>query len=234
MILKLTRKAFNRKLVAFIVTALTSVALTTTGFVSFVISTNATTKQDGNIEIGTVAEASLEFADITISNDGNLVFEPVKDDDTGRVRYDGLNSENLTITITGKLYHSEYLSYLGISLALPQGAQYAVEAGYILAPQCAYEEQVIGKRSDYTASASGIISFTYTFSFGWGEKFGYMNPSLYFDTAAGKELYSDEEVVLILQEFRKLVYGIDDPNLATDELPIGSNIYEITLTAYVN
>jgi len=234
MILKLTRKAFNRKLIAFVSSVLLSVALTTTGFTSFIVSTNAESQNEGNVQVAQIAEGSLQFVNLVISGDGNLLFEPAVDDDSGRIRGDGKNYEYLTITITGRLKHSEYLDYIGLELIMPQGAMDAVEAGYIVAPECANKEVVVGKRSDYTATATGEISFAYTFKFGWGKMFNNLNPSIFFDTDDGMAKYSDDEMKTILQDFRKMVYGIEDPDLSFDELPEGSNIYTIKLVAYAN
>jgi len=234
MILKLTRKAFNRKLLAFISSVVLSTALATTGFTAFVISTNAQATQNGNLEVAQITEASLEFANITLSGDGSLKFEPAEGDDTGRIRGDGTNYEYLTITVTGRLRHAEYLDYLSIQLYLPEGAIKAIEEEYIIAPNCAYEETVIGKRSDYTATATGEITFAYTFKFEWGKKFNYMNPSVFFDTDLGLELYDGEQMKAMLEEFRMLVYGIDDPYISFDDLPEGSSIYTIQLIAHAN
>ena len=234
MALKLTRRALNRRLIAFAVSILTSVSLVTAGFTAFIVSSNAKSDQGGNVEVGAITEASMHFLDLSLGDNPNFIFEPVEGDESGRLRSDGKISENLTVTLSGRLDHSQYLDKITLFLQLPDGVKQAVEEGFLRAPACAYEETTVATRSDFTATASGLITFSFDVSFAWGEKFGYMNPSIYFDSDVGNELYSDDEVVELLQRFRMLVYGIDDPNATSEYYLAGYDTYYLTITAYTN
>jgi hypothetical protein len=262
MALKLTRKAFNRRLIAFALTVLTSVSLTTVGFTTFVVSTDANKSQGGNVEVSTITEASMNFVDVSLGDNPNFVFEAAKDDDTGRIRSDGTNFENLAVTLSGRLEHSQYLDYIGITLQLPDGIKQAIEDGFICAPVCVrndgtrngteigtvgiyYDETEetwkevgelkVAERADYTATATGVISFSFTLYFEWGDQFGKMNPSIYFDTLGADE--SDDEMQGKLQAFRKMVYGLseeDDPNASSEYYAEGYDIYYVIITAHTN
>ena len=234
MALKLTRRAFNRRLIAFAASILTSVSLASVGVTSFILSSNVEETEGGNVEVGAISEAAMEFVNLTLGDNPDFIFEAAEGDDTGRIRSDLKNFENLTITISGRLEHSQYLDRITLFLQLPEGVQQAVEEGFLRAPACAYEETTVARREDFTATASGTISFTFSVSFEWGELFGGMNPSLYFDSDAGLKAYNDDEMEQVLRHFRSLVYGIEDPNAGSEEFIPGYDKYYLTITAYTN
>ena len=110
---KITKKHYNRKLLLFGIMLFVSIALISTGFAAFVISTNSTNASNGNINVGKVQEASLQILDVTCDYD-SFLFEPEETDVTGRVRNDGRNFERLAITISGEVHNSQYLDRLTI------------------------------------------------------------------------------------------------------------------------
>ena len=90
---KLTRKSYQRKAMVVGATAFAGIALVATGFAAWVISSSATEKFKGNVQVGTISEKSIEITDIALKEvDGTrdfFSFEPTKTDVSGRVRYDG-------------------------------------------------------------------------------------------------------------------------------------------------
>lgn len=59
----------------------------------------------------------------------------------------------------------------------------------------------------------GTYAFTYTFSFAWGDFFGNMNPSLYYDIAeadGGKKSYPGYKASEEIEAFRRMMFGISD------------------------
>lgn len=120
---KLTRKSYQRKAMVVGATAFAGVALVATGFAAWVISSSATEKFKGNVQVGTISEKSIEITDIALKEvDGTrdfFSFEPTKTDVSGRVRYDGKdNYENLSLVVTGKYKPASYVNKFSIGLRM--------------------------------------------------------------------------------------------------------------------
>lgn len=224
---KITRKHYNRKLIMGGLMAFASIALISTGFAAFVLSTNAEHKVDGNVNVGTVTKASLKIEPVELSST-SILFEPTKDDKSGRVRNDDKNFECLSINISGEIQNSQYLAEKGftIKLELPQKFQQAITDGYIVAPECAGKEVAISTSNHGTKP--NVKTFSYDVVFTWGTKFNGMNPGLYYDTDPKGTTISDEEMTTTLENFRKAAYGLTDSN---GEPASGDNVFHITLTA---
>ena len=208
--MKLTRKSYKRKIIAIGVAAFISFALIATGFASWVLATAGEKEAEGNITIGTTTEKAIEISNIEFTDGKNdFVFEPKAGDLQGRVRYDGTNSENLTIEFFCTVSSASFVKNITVNFEnLPQGIQDAVEKNYIIAP-----DLNINITADSTAAQTGELMFkdgttgagswkyesvdgstdvkklSVTASFAWGEAFDGMNPSEYFDTDEGREAY---------------------------------------------
>ena len=226
---KLTRKHYNRKLLIGGLTAFASIALISTGFASYVLSTNANKKIDGNITIGKVTEAALIIDPVTLSAP-NFLFEPLESDTSGRVRNDGENFECMSIIIKGEIQNAQYLKDLTIKLNLSDTFNKAIEANFIEAPLCAKEPVKLVSTPD-DENKPNVKDFSYTIEFKWGNVFGGVNPGIYYDdTEPGKQV-DDNLMKATIENFRKVAYGIDNPN---DEVSNGSNKFEIVLEATAN
>ncbi len=104
---KLTRKSYKRKKIAFAAVILGGVALVSSGFAAWVLSTNAKANASGGVTVGQVEKGNLKLtvtskigeAD-TALDQGHFDFDTRKDDNTGRVRAkEGQTTfENLSIT----------------------------------------------------------------------------------------------------------------------------------------
>lgn len=228
--MKLTRKSYKRKIIAIGVAAFISFALIATGFASWVLATAGQKETEGNVTVGTTTEKAIQLSDISFDNDmKDFVFEPKADDLTGRVRYDGNNSENLSITFYCTVSSASFVKEIGVNFAeLPKGIQDAVTAGYIVAPDLNFSFSPNG-----TATQSGTIKFvdgtdgageweykklsesgsqdvaslSVTVNFAWGDAFDGMNPSEYFDTDEGRAACPDiAEVRNILDTFKATIH----------------------------
>lgn len=107
---KLTRKSYKRKKIAFAAVILGGVALVSSGFAAWVLSSKAEKDVQGGVKVGTVEkgslkmEISLEGAETgeTGLNSGKFNFNTKADDHTGRVRaaenQKPEDSENLSLS----------------------------------------------------------------------------------------------------------------------------------------
>ena len=221
---RLTKNSYKRKIILFGLLIFMSIALISTGFAAWVMSTNATNDDaQGNVTVGVVKDASLTISNVEINSAvKSFHFEPLSTDNSGRVRLDDEDQkyENLTITVTGQIAPVEYLGKLTYELVVPESVQKAAEAGYIVLPQGTSYEYVdneghkvkVGTGVEikgWETLGEGTYTFNITITFGWGEKFNNMNPGLYYDEDAAGILISDAECKRTLQDFRALLYGYD-------------------------
>lgn len=158
-------------------------------------------------------------------NEYSFNFEPIATDDTGRVRVDGKNVEALHLVIKAVISPEEFIDTVSISLTIPQGIKAAADAGYIILPECAVlegekatinikvggetEAGSLKSETNDNGEPTGRAELNYRIEFKWGEKFGFLNPGLYYDTDNSGMLVSDDEAKATLEKFRALVYGYD-------------------------
>jgi hypothetical protein len=276
---KITRNSYKRKIILFGIILFISIALISTGFTVWVMSTGAKEETEGGVEIGVVADANITISDLKIykevikkvvdketnvSKDVKELaevalnkfvfdFEPLASDTTGRVRYnEGGAVESLVLVINAFVTPKDYISKVTIKLEVPQGVIDAAQQGYITLPECATimggELCVELKEGDNELLAettknsrgedvpTGRLILNYRIEFGWGEKFGGMNPGLYFDVHPDGLATANQDVKEQLEKFRALVYGYEYDPEATDEelLAHASPLYKLTITANIN
>lgn len=202
----MTRNSFKRKAIIFGVMIFMSIALISTGFAAWIISTNAKNQQNGNIEVGVVTEKNIKIEDVKFKDGKNsFIFEPKDTDNTGRVRNDGSNFESLSVTIEGKITNVEYLNTLMITLNLPTTLSTAASAtkNYIVLPDCASSAQEVTVNRETGA-------FSYTITFEWGSAFKGQNPGEYYDNVdpvTGGDSVSVEDMIATLNDLRATIYG---------------------------
>ena len=99
--MRITRGHYNRKLLAFGAMAFLAIALISTGFAAWIMSSGAETGfEDGNLTVGEITESDLKFTDYEIiAGDTKLLFEPAQGDVTGDIKGNGSDYENLTFTL---------------------------------------------------------------------------------------------------------------------------------------
>ncbi|MCM1513962.1 MAG: hypothetical protein NC090_03135 [Anaeroplasma bactoclasticum] len=221
---KLTRNSYKRKIIVFGLMVFMAIALVSTGFAAWIMSTNAKDEQNGNVTVGTVTDSSLKLTNVALST-SSIMFEPKADDTTGRVRYDGVNAESLVITVTGKVSPKTVLGELTVELTMDEAVKTALlaaeTAGYIVLPDCA--KGAVKVTPTAVEGSDTEVEFTYTIEFKWGSAFGGMNPGEYFDTEEAGLAKTDEEVKTMLKALRTTIYGlaadVDDATLEAAEGP---------------
>lgn len=276
---KITRNSYKRKIILFGLFLFISIALISTGFTVWVMSTGAKEDFEGGVEIGVVADANITITDLKIYKEAlELVtnpetnvskyekklievaknkfifdFEPLASDLTGRVRYnEGGAVESLVLVVKAFISPREYIDKITIKLEVPQGVIDAAQKGYITLPECAtimggelcvelkegdnelLAETIKNKRGEDVPT--GRLLLNYRIEFGWGEKFGGMNPGLYYDSHPEGMLIENSVVKEELEKFRALVYGYEYKPDATEEelLAHVTPLYKLTITANIN
>lgn len=236
--MKLTRKHYNRKILSFGLVLFLAVALLSTGFAAWIMSTGAEEENGGNVSIGAVTDGSLEFTEVKWTGDNNLIsFDAEANDVNGSIKWDGSNAANLIIEITGKISPKEYLDDLTIVMEIPASVKAAADAGYIVLPACAKEGGVVlvenGVAKDGTIDGATVFeavkgadgddywTFNYKVIFKWGEKFNGKNPSIYLDEATKEvpdgdgtkiESLTYKEKINAMLAFKRTIYGFSASN----------------------
>lgn len=262
--MKITKKSYNRRVLSFGVVMFLAIALISTGFATWVMSNEAKEDETGNISVGTITDGSLSFSDIAFKdNVSDFYFEPLATDQSGDIQYQNPDndpnnfSENLEVTITGKVTPLSYLDKLTIQMnELPIGLRNAATAGYINLPECHGTAIEISK-TDTNTSTADVLDFSYTIKFQWGSKFDAdgdgigENPSTYLDREDAKKdedgtvigEYTFEEKRDILIDLRRTIYNLvdtDEKTYTDDEIMSfvpaeGQQLtYSVVLTAKPN
>lgn len=161
---KLTRKSYKRKKIAFAAVILGGVALVSSGFAAWVLSSNVKQETNGSVNVGAVKNGNLKMnitskiGGTTIDLDkGYFNFDTKFDDNTGRVRAEvgqtATNSESLSISydITIKSPIDNFKD-LTVSMATKKGEaedtttlSSAKTNGYIGLPDCAENTVTLAK-----------------------------------------------------------------------------------------
>ena len=154
-----TRKSYKRKKIILGACLFASVALVSTGFAAWVIATQAEATQDGNISVGTVNDSSIEIKNVQLSKN-SFVFEPKENDTTGRVRNDGTNFENLSVTVTGEISPAQYVTGATIEMTVPERLLHSQlpVIQYMVLLLCSYSSSIVRYLSIYSFSV--FISIT--------------------------------------------------------------------------
>lgn len=261
---KLTKKSFKRKRLLMGLALFMSVALISTGFAAWVISSSVTKEGDGNVSAGTVSDKSLELEINDADNLGTFKFEPKEEDKSGRVRYDGVegNCESLSVTVTGKITkNADYLGDLTLQLVeinKDTGQPYAIEdsglykaAGkdYITLPECFYKPIKLNA-DDVDYYDPTTYEFSYTITFGWGSKFYGVNPGYFYDgldadgneyaegegaeAVAAAALIEDPEMIETLVDIRNVIYNTNETMVEQVENGTTGPQYQVIVKATTN
>lgn len=208
---KLTRNSYKRKIILFGVILFVSIALISTGFAAWVMSTNAREETPGNVSVGQVTDSKLTITDLKLDKT-SFEFEPLEDDNAGRVRYDGSKSESLKIKVSGTVKPTQYLGELKVYLVVPESVKKAADEGYIVLPSCATINESTGGIEitlSETEKSNGTYALDFEIEIKWGSKFGLVNPGTYYDEVEAGQAISDADVKKALEDFRAVLYGYD-------------------------
>ena len=181
---KLTRSTFKRKLVIFGVSIFAAVALTATGFATWIISANAKKVETGNVSVGVTEDATITFGDITLSNP-DILFEPAANDYEGRVQADKQKTdgdggvieplvESLSATFTDvQVRGAKNIRTMTVTLFIPQGVDEAIRKNYITlvgdgwVKNDTLVEETFGEGEDEVTLKGYNYVATFTITDGW-------------------------------------------------------------------
>ena len=209
---KMTRKSYKRRKIILGVSLFSSVALVSTGFAAWVLASQAEATESGNITVGTVSDSSIKISNVQFK-DGldSFIFEPKEEDTAGRVRNDGVNFENLSVTVTGEISPNTYVSSATIEMEVPEGITAAIGKDYLVLPTCATSPQTL-TLNPKEAPDQTVSTFEYTITFGWGSAFNGKNPGEYYDEDEAGKLVDDETMKSTLEDLKTCIYNSQEEN----------------------
>ena len=231
---KITRTSYKRKKIVMGLALFGAIGLVSTGFAAWVLSSSATKDAAASLNVGEVSENNMSFSEPVIYETGDSLktaintfsFEPAEDDNTGRVRSDGTSQERLSLTVDTVISQAQNLGKVTADIALADagGTNYAlaVSQKYVKLPAAAVAQVVL---YDTPANPGGLVfegdavktaKLSYEVAFEWGDFFGGLNPSVFFDSATegGAEgnkagtAFTDTEVSTILNDLHDLLDGV--------------------------
>lgn len=233
---KLTRKSYKRKKVAFAAILLGGVALVSSGFAAWVLSNDTKGDATGNVTVGEIVDNNLSMTvalkGSDSKNSGVFSFDAAKDDNGGRVRSNGTDYANLSLTytvtitsktnnlnkLTVKMTETESTNNSDKTTKVSNKVSTAVTNKWIVAPTCMANVTEITVGNPTGDTDKGYTwTVDYEVAFTWGTAFGSENPSLFFDdsekTDGASESpkkgtdYTMEEVTAILQNLHTVLDG---------------------------
>lgn len=131
---KVTRHAFSKKAIMITASLFVTLALITTGFAAWLISSGASGEGTGNITTATIDDARLGLTVAMAEGKDFVCFGPQADDDHPDIRYkDPVGDEKddkevLTATVTGTIKNYDRLEKFNITIKISDKALTA--AGY--------------------------------------------------------------------------------------------------------
>ena len=136
---RLTRNHFKRKLITAGIAVFASLAISTTGFAAWVLSTSGHAEQSGNVTVGVVEDASITISDLTFENEiQDLSFDCRADDNvassTNRVIASEGAYESLKVKFTCTIDNASKANEITVQFYQPKGITDAIEAGYLTLP----------------------------------------------------------------------------------------------------
>lgn len=243
---KLTKKSYQRKAMVMGGVIFASCALFATGFAAFVVSSSASNAVGGNVNVGTIKNQSVKFEDVkldgvaaTAATDVKFSFDARKDDQSGRVRSDGLTDEKLSVKVTGTFYPLSVVNDFTVRMrmgkvdekgekAVPDTAdedqlKACETAGYLVLPECFNDTVHLSLTDNVNIKKVGEedkATFEYTVTFAWGSHFNGQNPSDFYDTDDAISSYPDVGKDNYLDDLKKFYTTITgDANADTPTLP---------------
>ena len=131
---KVTRHAFSKKAIMITASLFVTLALITTGFAAWLISSGASGEGTGNITTATIDDARLGLTVAMAEGKDFVCFGPQADDDHPDIRYKGPvgdekdDKEVLVATVTGTIKNYDRLKEFNITIKISDKALTA--AGY--------------------------------------------------------------------------------------------------------
>lgn len=160
---KVTRHAFSKKAIMITASLFVTLALITTGFAAWLISSGASDEGTGNITTATIDDARLGLTVAMAEGKDFVCFGPQADDDVPHIMYElpkegeKDDKEVLTATVTGTIKNYDRLKEFNITIKISDKAltaagytwpetgessrtyTYNAEKAYISLPECAVD-----------------------------------------------------------------------------------------------
>ena len=146
---RLTRNHFKRKLITAGVAIFASLAISTTGFAAWLISTGDEKGLEGNVTVGAVQDASVTIENLEFKDGIDYISFNGKSDDTAdtvlvggenvhnRVKttlIEGENAESLSVQLSCTIKNVRAAKTVEIRYHQPAGVTEAIKAGYLTLP----------------------------------------------------------------------------------------------------
>ena len=226
---KITRRSYKRKKIVMGIAIFGAVALLSTGFAAWVLSSSANKEQSTGIKVGAVGDSSMTIKDIKVEGIdtrrnsptlGEVIettdysFNPKYNDNTGRVRFGAIGDdcgERLSLTISGVVTEAQNLGSLTVGPKnVPDKIIQARDENYITVPACLTDVVTLVENTDYTINVNeGLTTakFSFKVEFGWGSLFNGINPAEYYDDFTVEQI-STEEISQTLNDMHNILDGI--------------------------
>ncbi len=228
----MTRNSFKRKVIIFGVMIFASIALISTGFAAWIISTNAKQETSGNIEVGVVSDKNIKISDISFVGDKKFVFEPsqtktevgtMENDKVYVFRADDQPEPVLVVKFKATVTNYKAIDSLTVKLQLPTGIKAAgtTPNEYLVLPVCSADSGVKlynnGNKVD-SSESTDVYTITenpgentavieYTIEFKWGEAFDEKNPSDYYNGMTKEQQATAGDIAATMKTFRDTMAG---------------------------
>lgn len=260
---KLTRKSYKRKKIAFAAVILGGVALVSSGFAAWVLSSNAEGDATGSVTVGTVEKGSLKLEISSTQGDitkGHFDFDTLESDKSGRVRakegQETFENLSITYTVTVKSPIDNFKDLKYRMSATKSAVDYNMKdvsegdgTQYIVLPECFGKDVSIeSTASEFTKKTieetvtENEKSITYkkqwtatiTIAFQWGATFGGYNPGLYYDGQITDSTKSSEEISALNAAGLDVSDEVVETKLNDLNAKLNEATYNINFVASVN
>ena len=167
---RMTRRSFRRKLIMFGASIFASLAITATGFATWVLSADASHKTEGGIDVASVSDASISIENVAfLDKNGevpvrNFTFEPAANDNAGRVHVDKENNcEDMDVRIGWTIKNYQYVDTTFIEFKIPAGVYNAIQKGYLALPD-SFAPQTNKEGEHVTETVENVTYYVYQFN----------------------------------------------------------------------
>lgn len=248
---KITRKSYKRNKITFGLALFAGIALISTGFAAFVISSATKTSSTGNVNVGITKNNVLKITDTTLDAEKRFDFEPISGYEY--IGPESKETEKLSLVLTGNIENAAQFKSLTFKMEEHTGVTNAVNGEYIVAPTCynsvvtLYEKdsnehplvEDITNTDGVKRNDDGTYSYRYTISFSWGSVFKGMNPSQYYTEDHGfKDGVDTDAAQTTLDKMRAAFLDMtyDEYAALSEEEQKDQKVadYSITITGNVN
>lgn len=186
-----------------------SVVLIVTGLSIWLLFSALNGTLGGNLTVGSIIDSPLAFSRIAIDGeeldlnsrerkvDTGFRFDSARGDLDGRLMWNGTDCEKMTVEVDVVIEHAQYLQQFEYELAFPSGVIEAAEKGYLdLGAYYDWEKKKPNRIEIPIDNGTYIAEqdawrLRFSLTLGWGETFGGVNPSIYYDEEGADISYDD-------------------------------------------